>query len=534
MATADVCPPAGGAPECRICRCTAEETGEMLFAPCLCKGSLEWVHPTCLEQWRQAAPTSASRVRCDMCHGPFELDRQRPSMRDFCRPCGSGVASGIAAIAAVELATLGCGYIVNLLALLTGVEDSQYELSPSFDLHLNGWTLLLPQAACFSVARKARAAHRSAVEANPAYESGRLARLLFGRLGPVGCYAAIFGGVFALVLLPMGYLGKLVIWIGHHGWGDADGDEPATQVSWRLDPAHFYLASLVFCLASFVVYLIMMSVLLARRHPDRLGCCKVVAAVVSFELFVVLGGYLVKALAVATGVYDSDGSDGSGSQARVTGWAAVQWRADWNHHVLALTAFMPVVHSVFFLHRFRAAFPRWKAAYPAACCTRCLTAPLEQWSARKASAATALLALLLLHLLGLLGKLLLAAMLGIPLRSGSEVAQHADEAEACRDATAGGLELEGCGEEEEAEFVLGWGADYTHYFIGFVLLYLVAGLVAAAAAMWARYHNLAESTGSTVRTAGSAVRTQSPRGDSGVPAALDGASGQEAAATARP
>ena len=153
--------------------------------------------------------------------------------------------------------------------------------------------------------------------------------------------------------------------------------------------------------------------------------------------------------------------------------------------------------------------------------------------ARKASAATALLALLLLHLLGLLGKLLLAAMLGIPLRSGGEVAQHANEAEACRDATAGGLELEGCGEEEEAEFVLGWGADYTHYFIGFVLLYLVAGLLAAAAAMWARYHNLAESTGSTVRTAGSAVRTQSPRGD--VPAALDDeASGQEPAATARP
>ena len=37
--------------ECRICRCTAAEAEEQLFSPCECRGSLKWVHPSCLEQW---------------------------------------------------------------------------------------------------------------------------------------------------------------------------------------------------------------------------------------------------------------------------------------------------------------------------------------------------------------------------------------------------------------------------------------------------------------------------------------------------
>jgi hypothetical protein len=38
---------------------------------------------------------------------------------------------------------------------------------------------------------------------------------------------------------------------------------------------------------------------------------------------------------------------------------------------------LAVVHSVFFLQRFRVAFPRWKEAYPQAPCLGCLTTLLE-------------------------------------------------------------------------------------------------------------------------------------------------------------
>ena len=40
---------------------------------------------------------------------------------------------------------------------------------------------------------------------------------------------------------------------------------------------------------------------------------------------------------------------------------------------------------------------------------------------------------------------------------------------------------------EEDEFVFGWGADYTHYFIGFVLLYVCAGCGVGCCGLYARY-----------------------------------------------
>ena len=109
-----------------------------------------------------------------------------------------------------------------------------------------------------------------------------------------------------------------------------------------------------------------MAILVARQYPDRMGCCKVLVVLAAFEIFVMIGGYLVKILAVLTGVYGAAAGDGSGLgggaaddgsgaalEDLATGWAAVEWRTDWNHHVLALTAWMPIVHSVFFLQRIR-------------------------------------------------------------------------------------------------------------------------------------------------------------------------------------
>jgi hypothetical protein len=356
------------APECRICRCTAEEAGEALYTPCACKGSLEWVHPRCLEQWRQACPTTASRLRCDMCRTNFVLEQQRPGFAEICGPCSLSAVRSLGVVVLVELATVGCGLFVNSLAFLTGVPPEHYTFHPNFDLHLSGWTLLLPQAAIWTIVRKLRESHRALLEANPAFERGWWARQLFERLNAPCCALVVFTLVLVALIIPMGYIGKALIWLANHGWEGLDAAERERgavaglseqgEVSWTLDPAHFYIASLVFCMSSFLAYLVMMTVLIARQHPDRLGCCKVLAALVVFEVCIMLGGYLVKILAVLTGVYgraDDDSavntsataaaSDGSGAgqlqSSAQRGWGAVEWSTDWNHHVLSLTAWMP-------------------------------------------------------------------------------------------------------------------------------------------------------------------------------------------------
>ena len=517
-------------PECRICRCTAEEAGEMLFAPCLCKGSLEWVHPSCLEQWRAACPPVASRLRCDMCRGGFMLEQHRPGCRDVCAPCAASALHSVGVVLLVELATCSSGFFVNALAMLTGVPAAHYTFRPGFDLHLNGWTLLLPQAAIWTVVRKLRASHLQLVEANPGYVGGWWSRNLFEKRSEAGCALSVFTIVLLGLLVPMGYLGKALIWLANEGWEGLDEEQEARgavaglsesgEVSWRIDPAHFYVASLVFCMASFVLYLVGMTVLFARQHPDRLGCCKVIAAVLAFEGFVILGGYLVKILAVLTGVYGrnlaaesgeggSGFGNGDGSEA-AGGWGAVEWSADWNHHVLSLTAWMPVVHSVFFLQRFRLVFPRWKEAYPQAPCIGCLTRVLETWSTSNASVFIALLSLLLIHIFGLGGKLLLSAATGLPMSGRSSSSTHRSDQDvsggqpppAAEGGDEAGERTGGTDERSREEFAFGWGTDYTHYFIGFVLLYLSAALTAALFGLYARYHSLADAGGSTVRTDG--------------------------------
>lgn len=301
-------------PECRICRCTAEEMDEILFSPCQCKGSLKWVHPSCLEQWRQACPTAASRVRCDMCRTEFNLQQQAPKCADVCGPVGNHMIEMLLGIVLFESAALGCGLLVNGIAALCSQESAHF--TPDFELHLNGWTLMLPQGATAAVLRRARRSHLQMNENNPAYQGPWLARLLFERCGSVASHVLVFVGVLVLILVPMGYLGKLVVWIGAGGQstfdatdaagGDVDeGEETYVRhIAWGLDTAHFYIASLVFCISAFFTYLVAISCAFARQNPDRMRCAKALLTVLLFEAVVIAGGFAVKLLAWMTGVYD--------------------------------------------------------------------------------------------------------------------------------------------------------------------------------------------------------------------------------------
>lgn len=61
---------------CRICF----EGGDYgpqgcLFRPCLCSGSVAWVHMECLDRWRKASRNPKSFYRCDQCHYEYKFRR---------------------------------------------------------------------------------------------------------------------------------------------------------------------------------------------------------------------------------------------------------------------------------------------------------------------------------------------------------------------------------------------------------------------------------------------------------------------------
>jgi hypothetical protein len=79
-------PPAAGPSEeeedvCRVCRGGAEPDSP-LFYPCLCKGSIRFVHKDCLLQWLR----HSGATRCDLCKHPFAFTPSRcpPSIRLTC------------------------------------------------------------------------------------------------------------------------------------------------------------------------------------------------------------------------------------------------------------------------------------------------------------------------------------------------------------------------------------------------------------------------------------------------------------------
>ena len=61
-------------PVCRICFC-GDETGENLISPCLCSGSMKWVHASCLDEWRASSANARSFHRCDQCGAQYRLQR---------------------------------------------------------------------------------------------------------------------------------------------------------------------------------------------------------------------------------------------------------------------------------------------------------------------------------------------------------------------------------------------------------------------------------------------------------------------------
>ncbi len=68
---------------CRICLDSSSsdasggESLGRLLSPCRCKGTMKYVHATCLDQWRAASARSSSAVACDQCGAPYRFRKSK-------------------------------------------------------------------------------------------------------------------------------------------------------------------------------------------------------------------------------------------------------------------------------------------------------------------------------------------------------------------------------------------------------------------------------------------------------------------------
>lgn len=65
----------------RTCRNCHDEGGD-LIAPCLCSGTMKWVHRSCLDTWRTVSPNKLSFSECDVCHFKYRVQQKPVSAWD--------------------------------------------------------------------------------------------------------------------------------------------------------------------------------------------------------------------------------------------------------------------------------------------------------------------------------------------------------------------------------------------------------------------------------------------------------------------
>ncbi|KAF8905502.1 hypothetical protein CPB84DRAFT_1676517 [Gymnopilus junonius] len=65
--------------QCRICFDGVEAEKELgrLIRPCLCKGSISYVHLKCLQKWRNTAASNSAFFACPQCHYRYRFARTR-------------------------------------------------------------------------------------------------------------------------------------------------------------------------------------------------------------------------------------------------------------------------------------------------------------------------------------------------------------------------------------------------------------------------------------------------------------------------
>ncbi|KAG9064865.1 hypothetical protein KI688_003126 [Linnemannia hyalina] len=123
--------------QCRICLGGADEEDTLghLISPCLCKGSMKYVHIECLNAWRTRSPKPESHYKCDTCKYAFSFRRT-----SFARYLGHPLTVFVLTIAAFVLLVFAAGFAMKLLMYLMMDESQEFiypaDLSDDEDLEV--------------------------------------------------------------------------------------------------------------------------------------------------------------------------------------------------------------------------------------------------------------------------------------------------------------------------------------------------------------------------------------------------------------
>lgn len=111
--------------QCRICLdgLPAERELGRLIRPCLCKGSISYVHIKCLQRWRTTASSNSAFFSCPQCHYRYRFTRTRVA-GIATNPVIVGGLSGIIFTCIVMLAS----FITTFF--LSAFEEPTYYYSP--------------------------------------------------------------------------------------------------------------------------------------------------------------------------------------------------------------------------------------------------------------------------------------------------------------------------------------------------------------------------------------------------------------------
>ncbi|KAF9934470.1 hypothetical protein FBU30_001963 [Linnemannia zychae] len=113
--------------QCRICLGGADEEDTLgrLISPCLCKGSMKYVHIECLNAWRTRSPKRESHYKCDTCKYAFSFRRT-----SFARYLGHPLTLFVLTILAFALLVFAAGFVMKLLLYLT-MDEAQELVYPA-------------------------------------------------------------------------------------------------------------------------------------------------------------------------------------------------------------------------------------------------------------------------------------------------------------------------------------------------------------------------------------------------------------------
>jgi len=66
-----------GTKQCRICLAGPEDikASGRLIKPCMCKGTMQYVHVKCLNQWRKSSGSKSAFYQCNTCHYSYAFAR---------------------------------------------------------------------------------------------------------------------------------------------------------------------------------------------------------------------------------------------------------------------------------------------------------------------------------------------------------------------------------------------------------------------------------------------------------------------------